>query len=244
MSEETRLNLRGRDDPWLYAVARALLVPLVRLYGRVSFEGAGNLPAAGPAIVVANHPSDVDPVLIGVMFPRHLHFMADIVQFRRGFVGPVIRRLGAFPIHKGRADREALEMALALLNDGKVVTLFGEGDMFHRSDPAPFHTGVAFLAVHSGAPVVPVAIAGAERLWRDGRLHRPRITVVAGAPRRFAGLRRSRGAYQRVADDVHATVVGLADRATSGGGPGRVPQTWPPWVHPQAAGRQRKRARG
>ncbi len=70
--------------------------------------GRSDLPASGPAIVVANHPSDVDPILLGVSFPRTLHFMADVVQFRRGFVGPVIRRLAAFPIDKGSPDRRSL----------------------------------------------------------------------------------------------------------------------------------------
>src|SRR5660397_201376 len=90
------LRLRVPGDPWLYAFARALLVTTVHVYGRVCVFGAGNLPAAGPVIVVANHPSDVDPILLGVALPRTLHFMADAVQFRRGVVGPVIERLAAF----------------------------------------------------------------------------------------------------------------------------------------------------
>ena len=203
------MRLRVPGDPWLYAFARVLLVTAVRAYGRFCEAGAGRLPASGPAIVVANHPSDVDPILLGVTFPRTLHFVADVVQFRRGFVGPVIRRLAAIPIHKGQPDRAALEAALGVLEAGGVVAIFAEGDLYRRGDPADFHPGVGLLAVRSGAPVVPVAITGAERLWANGRLHWPWIRVSVGQQRSFAGTARSRPAYERIAAELRDAVVSL-----------------------------------
>jgi glycerol-3-phosphate dehydrogenase (NAD(P)+) len=205
------MRLRVAGDPWLYALARILLVAAVRVYGRFCEVGAGHLPATGPAIIVANHPSDVDPVLLVVSFPRTLHFVADVVQFRRGFVGPVIQRLSAVPIHKGDPDRAALERTLALLAAGEVVVLFAEGDLYRREDPATFHPGVGFLAVRSGAPVVPVAISGAERLWSGGRLHWPWIRLSAGRPLSFAGLPHGRASYERVAGQLREVVVRLHD---------------------------------
>jgi 1-acyl-sn-glycerol-3-phosphate acyltransferase len=205
------MKLRVPGDPWLYAFARVLLVTAVRAYGRFSEAGAGRLPASGPAIVVANHPSDVDPILLGVTFPRTLHFVADVVQFRRGFVGPVIRRLAAIPIHKGRPDRAALEQALDVLEAGGVVAIFAEGDLYRREVPAVFHPGVGLLAVRSGAPVVPVAIIDAERLWSAGRLHWPWIRLRVGRPRSFAGAARSRPTYERIALELRDAVVALHD---------------------------------
>lgn len=207
------LRLRVPGDPWLYAFARVLLVTAVRVYGRFRVVGADNLPASGPAIVVANHPSDVDPILLGVAMPRTLHFMADVVQFRRGFVGRVIVRLGAFPVHKGVADRTALERALSLLAEGKVVVLFAEGDLYRRAEPSRFHTGAAFLAAHSGAPMVPVAIAGAERIYAGGRLHQPWVRLTVGRPVRFAGARRGKAAYARMTHELRETVIRLLDAA-------------------------------
>jgi 1-acyl-sn-glycerol-3-phosphate acyltransferase len=203
------MRLRVTGDPWLYAVARVLLVAAVAAYGRVRVRGAGHLPAAGPAIVVANHPSDVDPILLGVSLPRTLHFLADVVQFRRGFVGPVIERLAAIPVHKGTPDRAALEKALALLAGGEVVALFGEGDLFRQDEPTVFRSGVAFLAARSGAPVVPVAITGAARLWSGGRLHWPWICVNVGAPLLYDGAPRGREAYDRMAAQLRDAVVRL-----------------------------------
>jgi len=205
------LRLRVPGDPWLYAFARALLVTAVHVYGRFRVFGAGNLPASGPAIVVANHPSDVDPILLGVAFPRTLHFMADVVQFRRGFVGPIIERLAAFPIHKGEPDRAALERALGLLAEGKVVVLFAEGDLYRRTKPSAFHSGVAFLAAHSGAPVVPVAIVGAERIWADGRVHWPWLRLTVGQPIAFNGAPRGKASYARMAEELRDAVLRLHD---------------------------------
>ena len=194
------LPLRVPGDPWLYAFARVLLVTAVGLYGRFRVSGAANLPARGAAIVVANHPSDVDPILLGVALPRTLHFMADVVQFRRGFVGPVITRLAAFPVRKGSVDTQALREALGLLARGEVVTLFPEGDLVRQSNVSSFNRGVALLAARSGAPVVPAAIVGAERIWMGGRIHRPFIEVRVGAPIEFDGLPHNAAAYSTMTE--------------------------------------------
>jgi 1-acyl-sn-glycerol-3-phosphate acyltransferase len=207
------LPLRVPGDPWLYAVARPLLVPAVRLYGRFRVTGQERVPASGPLLVVADHPSDVDPALLGVALPRTLHFMADRVQFERAFVGRVIPHLGAFPINKGRPDRAALETALALLRRGEAVAVFGEGDLFRQAEVAPFGRGVAFLAARSGAPVLPVAIVGAERIWDGRRLRRPSVELRIGAPLTITRPRPAAPDYVRMTAELRAAVVQLHEAA-------------------------------
>ena len=205
------LRLQVPGDPWLYAVGRVLMVAAVRAYGRFRVAGAGNLPATGSAIVVANHPSDVDPILLAVALPRTIHFLADEVQLRRGFVGPVIERLGAIPVHQGAPARAALERALSLLDEGKTVGIFAEGDLHRRAKPAAFHNGVAFLAARSGAPVVPVAISGADLICAEGRPHWPWVRLTVGRPITFAGRQRGKAAYTRIAEELREAVVRLHD---------------------------------
>lgn len=207
-----RFALRGRGDPWLYTVARLVLVPAVRLYGSFTRIGIENLPATGPAIVVANHHSHLDPILLGVSFPRPLHFMADVVQFRRGFVGPIITHLGAFPVHKGHPDRHGLERGLELLRAGEVIALFPEGDLFGDGRLREFGRGLGFFALRSGAPVIPVGITGADGVWRDGRLRRPPIRLAIGPPVDLAGLTGTGAtSYAQAAERVRAAVAGLRD---------------------------------
>lgn len=188
-AERRRLPLIVRGDPWLYTVARLLLAPLAIAYGRLDFSGAGELPASGPVLVVANHPSDADPIFVALPHGRPLRFLANAAQFKRPFVGWCMRRLGAVALDRNGRPREGLTSALELLRKGEAVCVFPEGDVTPGA-PGRFESGAAFLAAHSGAPVLPVRITGAEPLLRGGwwrRLpagwaRRPRIRVVAGAP--------------------------------------------------------------
>jgi 1-acyl-sn-glycerol-3-phosphate acyltransferase len=178
-----------RGDPLLYTVARLLLVPVALAYGRFEIEWAGGLPPAGPALLIVNHPSDIDPILVALPLSRTVRFMTDAVQFERPFVGWCMRRLGAFPVDRRSNPRAGLRSALELLRRGEVVCLFPEGGVYARTR-GRFEHGAAFLAGRSGAPVVPVHIGGAEDMltgtWRrtlpGGWTRRPRVRVTFGPP--------------------------------------------------------------
>lgn len=209
-----RLPLRVKGDPWLYVVARLILTIAVRLYRRFEYCGQQNVPSGGPAIVVSNHHSDLDPIFLCVVMPRTLHFVGDVVQFRRRLVGPIIKRLGAIPINKGRPDRKGLEAALELLRRGEVIVLFPEGDLFRQAEVEPFGRGVAFLALRGGAPIVPVGIKGAEGIYAGGRVHRVPVRVDIGAAVDLDGLAAGGpGAYAAIAERVHEAVSRLSEGA-------------------------------
>ena len=134
------------------------------------------------------------------------------MQFRRGFVGPVITRLGAFPVNKGRPDRAAMESGLALLRAGEVIALFPEGDLYGDGRLREFGRGLGFFALRSGAPVIPVGITGADGVWRDGRFRRPPVRMVVGPPVDLTGLDGSGArAYAQAAERVRAAVASLRD---------------------------------
>jgi 1-acyl-sn-glycerol-3-phosphate acyltransferase len=178
---------RVPGDPPLYAFARVLLSAGVHAYGRVETLGLRHVPATGPALLVCNHPSDFDPIVLGVAVPRTLRFMGAGSEFRRAFVGRVIPHLGAFPVERGRVDRTALQTATDLLTAGEVVAMFPEGDD-SPGPPAPFEAGAGFVAMRSGAPVVPAAVRGADGIaagrWRE----RPTVRLRVGPPLDLAGV--------------------------------------------------------
>ena len=149
---------------------RAFTTVLEALF-RVLFSydsfGEENVPAAGAAVVAANHPSYLDPVLLSLPLARPIRFMAWDALFRVPFLRGLMRVFGAFPvdIRRGRG-REAYERARALVQSGEVVGVFPEG---HRSTTAwmepRLREGAARLAWETGAVLVPATIAGAYRAW-------------------------------------------------------------------------------
>ncbi len=164
---------------------RALLLAFLDALFRVVFsydcEGEEQVPATGPAVVAANHPSYLDPMLLSIRVRRPIHFMAWDALFRVPVLGRVIRALGAFPVDtRPGKGREAFARAKAMIEKGEVVGLFPEGKRSRSGwlEPA-LREGAARLAWETGAPLVPATIAGAFRAWpHHQKLPRPaRIKV-------------------------------------------------------------------
>jgi 1-acyl-sn-glycerol-3-phosphate acyltransferase len=150
---------------------RRVFTTVIEALFRVLFTydclGEENIPASGPAVVAANHPSYLDPVLLSLQVRRAIRFMAWDALFRVPLLGALIRTFGAFPVDtRPGKGREAYERAKALVLAGEVVGLFPEG---HRSRTGWMDTslreGAARLAWETGAPLVPATIAGAYRAW-------------------------------------------------------------------------------
>jgi 1-acyl-sn-glycerol-3-phosphate acyltransferase len=177
---------------------RAVLQNVVEALFRVLFvyrcEGEENVPAQGPAIVAANHPSYLDPLLLSLQVPRPIRFMAWDALFKVPLLGALIRALGAFPVDVRRGKgRDAYEKARALLERGDVVGLFPEGKRSRTGwMEAGLREGAARLALETGAPVVPASITGAFRAWPHYQaLPRPgRVRVRFHPPIDTAAYRR------------------------------------------------------
>ena len=150
---------------------RPILIKLVHALFRVLFtyqcEGEENVPAEGPALVVANHPSYLDPVLLSLEVRRPIRFMAWDAVFRVPLLGGFLRAFGAFPVDVRRGQgRKAYEKARTLLQTGELVGLFPEGKRSRTGwmEPA-LREGAARLALETGVPIVPASIIGAYRVW-------------------------------------------------------------------------------
>jgi 1-acyl-sn-glycerol-3-phosphate acyltransferase len=172
-----RARDKGVSRP-LYALVRLLLAPVLHLWFRLHVYGAENLPKEGAAILTPNHKSFLDPFFIGLAMRRRLRYMAKVEMFRAPF-GRLLVRLGAFPIRRGAADAEAYETARILLERGEIVVVFPEGTRVDEADAlgTPHH-GAARLALETGAPIVPTAVAGTANLWFGPFLKPHRVKVA------------------------------------------------------------------
>ncbi len=124
----------------------------------VRVHGAQHVPAVGPVIFAANHAGIIDGPLLAVFAPRPVHALTKIEMFS-GRLGPFLFRTGQIPLDRCATDPRAVKLALRVLRDGRTVGIFPEG---HRGagELDRFHRGAAYLALVSGAPVVPVTLIG------------------------------------------------------------------------------------
>jgi 1-acyl-sn-glycerol-3-phosphate acyltransferase len=127
--------------------------------------GRRNMPKSGPVLLIANHQSFFDPVLIGLASRRYLSYLARQSLFKNRFFRDVIESLDAIPIdHKG-LGKEGLQATLDCLDRGKAVLVFPEGERTHDGNMEPFKAGISLLVKRVKAPIVPVGIAGAFHAW-------------------------------------------------------------------------------
>ena len=145
--------------------------PLFRVLFAVEYHGLENVPEQGPVIIAGNHPSYLDPVLVMLPIRRVIRFMAWDALFQVPLLGQVIKALGAFPvdIRRGKGEAAYLE-ACRVLKSGQALGIFPEGQRSERGPMGELRTGVARLAIETGAPIVPVTIGGASRAWPKWRL--------------------------------------------------------------------------
>ena len=156
----------------LYFIAKYIFGPFMLLFWRPKVINRQGLNIKGPAIFVANHISMWDPVLIALLSHRVVHFMAKKEIFHKPFGQWFFRSLFAFPINRKTADLASLRQAMEVLKEGKVFGIFPEGKRSVTFELDELENGAAFLALRSGAPIVPIYI------HKDSYVsHRPRVFV-------------------------------------------------------------------
>jgi 1-acyl-sn-glycerol-3-phosphate acyltransferase len=156
---------------------------------RLRATGLENLPSEGGFVLAANHWSNLDPWPLGIpLYPhRFLRFMAKAELFWFP-LGPIITAGGAFPVHRGESDTQAIATAVELCREGHAVVMFPEGTRrrkgLRKKHVARWHSGAARISLEAGVPLVPAAISGTERLARLGPLR-----VAYGRPLDLDDLR-------------------------------------------------------
>jgi 1-acyl-sn-glycerol-3-phosphate acyltransferase len=180
----------------LYAAVHTLVPPVARAIWRPTVEGLDNLPRTGPVIVASNHLSFADSMVIPIVAPRRVVFMAKEDYFTgTGVKGALSRAwfsgIGMVPVDRDdtKAALASLDVALEVLGRGEAFGIYPEGTRSRDGRLYRGRTGVAYLALTSGAPVVPVGLKGTEHIQPVGsRLPRlADVTVRFGEPLSFTG---------------------------------------------------------
>jgi len=167
---------------WFFHPGCAIVGFLARILFRVQVEGVEHVPRSGPFIMVANHCSNLDPPIIawatGHRVGRVIHFLAKAEMQHWPVAGWLASKSGAIFLRRGEADRHAQRAALGALAGGRPIALFPEGTRSRDGRLKAARDGAAFLAMRSGAPLLPVGIAGTHRIF-PGRSRVPRLVKVS-----------------------------------------------------------------
>nr|BFF16306.1 lysophospholipid acyltransferase family protein [Microbacterium flavescens] len=219
----------GRATEWsvLTFLSRAFLAPLVRLFWRPRILGRRNVPRTGAVILASNHLSFMDSVVITLMARRRVSFLAKNAYFTgRGARGRLSRAffsgIGAIGVERGAgaAAQQALDLGLERLTAGDAFAIYPEGTRSLDGRLYRGRTGVAWLALTSGAPVVPVGLIGTDELQPVGssvpRLRR--FTVAFGEPLDLShhGAASSGRARRHATDEIMAAIRDLSGQVEAG----------------------------
>jgi 1-acyl-sn-glycerol-3-phosphate acyltransferase len=193
--------------PGLYRAVRDRIVrPLFRVLYRVQVQGGENVPASGPAIVVANHDSLLDPFALALVTARPLRFFAKQELWDRRWLAPLLQALGGVRVERWRGAPATIARGEDLLRAGEALAVFPEGRV--QRDGGRWEHGAARLALDTGAPLVPVRIIGTADALRRWKIGLPQVRLVVGEPVRVAPerptARRERALMLQAAEIVDA----------------------------------------
>lgn len=203
----------------LYGILRLVTVCLMRAWFGLRVRGVEHVPPSGPALIVSNHQSILDPPLIGGATRRRIYFLAKAELFRIPLFGWLIRALHARPVRREGPDPRALRTAALLLKEGKALLIFPEGTRSLDGRLGEGKPGVGMLAVTSGAPVVPAYVSGTLEALPKGAAwpRRSRVSVSFGPAIHFKARigagRKER--YREAAEEMMRGIEQLREQSTT-----------------------------
>ncbi len=202
----------------MYRTFRGFLRRVVAPFLRLRSENASVLELPGPTILAPVHRSHLDSILIATLTSRRIRALGKESLFTTPGVGYVCAALGAIPVRRGAADKDAMKAALGLLKDGESMIVFPEGGRQYGNEIGQLFDGAAWLASRTGARVVPIGIAGTEAALPQGskRLHRSTVAIVVADPMELVGnegRRPDRQQLQAFTEQLRVELQKAQDRA-------------------------------
>lgn len=168
-----------------YQFAKTAVFSVFKPLYRLEIVGTEHFPEKGAVLLCSNHIDNLDPPTVGITAPRPVHFMAKEELFRVPIIKSLISGLGAFPVKRGLADRDAIRKGLSVLKAGEVLGLFPEGTRSKTGELGKGLQGAGFFALKSNAYVVPCAIIGPYKPFK-------KVKVIYGEPIDFTSYRKEK----------------------------------------------------
>jgi 1-acyl-sn-glycerol-3-phosphate acyltransferase len=223
-----------------YRFLRALMIPCVYAVARLEAVGRENIPKTGPFILVTNHQSFLDPIIVQVLCRRPLHTLAKSTQFTGKIMGWVMPRVNAIPTRRYRIEPQAVRVVLRHLANGDPVGVYPEGERSWDAQLQPFRRGTIRLLLKAGVPIIPCGVAGSYDVWPrwSKTLRRRRVRVEFGEAIRWPAMdrREERNAFlPEATEQLRETLASLSSwkHLESGEESSGVPadgRLQPPWL--------------
>jgi len=181
---DTRLAGQSVASRVFYTLIRGVVVGICVGYTRTKVVGKHNIPSTGAFLLAPIHRSNIDTPLAAAVTRRRMRFMGKDTIWKIKPIGWIISALGAFPVTRGTADREALKRCIAVLEAGEPLVLFPEGTRQSGPMVQPLFDGAAYVAVKAGVPIIPVGIGGSEGVMPKGSkmIYPKKCVVIVGEP--------------------------------------------------------------
>lgn len=189
----------------LYPLGKALCTAVLKPFYRIKVLGRENFPQNQGVLLCTNHIDNLDPPVVGLTAPRPVHFMAKEELFQLPILKSVLPNVNAFPVKRGLSDRQAIRKALELLRSGQVVGMFPEGTRSKTGELGKGLTGAGFFALKGNALVMPCAIVGPYRPFKQ-------LKVVYGEPIDMTPLRERKASAEEATEVIMDAIQKLIEK--------------------------------
>jgi 1-acyl-sn-glycerol-3-phosphate acyltransferase len=200
-----------RENDLTIKLLQAVTIPFARLYHGLQVKSSCQLPSHGPAILVCNHTSSLDPVLIQAVCPRLIRWMMAKEYFEVRPLRFFFKAVGVILVDRGQRDMAATRAAMRALADGYVLGIFPEGRIETDGELLPFHPGTGLMALRSGAPVYPAYLTGNQRgremleaFWRPAN-----ASLSFGPPIDLTAVEATRQGVRVATERIRSSVASL-----------------------------------
>ena len=200
----------------IYRWGHRLTSLFCKTVGRLETHGVDHIPREGGVLLISNHVSFLDPVIIGSAASREIHYMARSNAFDIPGLGKLISVYNAYPVNRGAPDLGALRKTISLLQAENVVLMFPEGTRSVDGTLGKARDGACFIAHRAGVPTIPVFHSGAERVLprNSKRLRRSKLSVIFGEPLELTTeeFETRREMYQHMGNQMMEAIADLRDQ--------------------------------